>query len=71
MTCRKLVAIQPGAQKLGSRECAWFPVPHEAPPTHRECEEFVVDGDCERCGPVDECDVVPGAPCDGHKREIR
>jgi len=36
--CDKLVSIRKGPQKWGSRECLWYPVPHEDPHTGKPCD---------------------------------
>lgn len=76
MLCDKIVAIKPGSQKWGSRECAWFPIPHSALAKHIGCGGSVHEIDaeltcqiCERI--VDVTEVKPSEPCDGHKREIK
>jgi hypothetical protein len=76
MECDKIVAIKPGAQKWGSRECAWFPIPHFAPSKHIGCGGAVheINGEltCEVCEHVvDVADVKVSEACDGHKREIK
>jgi hypothetical protein len=74
MTCQTLRSIRPGALKLGSRECEWYPIRHDVR-THAVCSAPVEQvAGCDWC-PA--CTVfVPDAgvrmsPCDGHKKAIR
>lgn len=80
MTCDTLRSIRPGALKLGSRECEWFPVAHDRPPTHKQCGgqvsqlatgigEDVLWSGCACKRDCDDSEVDKG-PCAGEKRAI-
>lgn len=66
--CDTLRSIRPGAQKWGSRERDWYPVPHEIP-VHQKCGNIVDDSNCRKCGPVD--DVIVMDDCPGDKKAIK
>ena len=79
MSCQRLTAIKPVAQKWGSRECEYRPTPHDRP-VHRGCGGIVMDLDesanwparaCAKCGVSCFEDDVERVPCDGDTRDIR
>jgi hypothetical protein len=54
--CCKLVPIAPGAQKLGTRECAWRPLPHDdasGAPCQGDRRELVGAGPVFRADPIE------------------
>jgi hypothetical protein len=69
--CDTLRNIRPGAQKWGSRECAWYPTAHWIN-THEPCGNIVFlteAATCVKCGlvPVDE---VISSRCPGEKKSL-
>jgi hypothetical protein len=73
--CKKLTSIHRKAAPLGARTIDWYPVPHDAPTSHKDCAGNVeyIDGEavCDVHGPVPDAELEPGKPCDGHQRAIR
>lgn len=81
MSCDQLKPITKVGLKLGSRECEWAPIHHDAPDTHGGCGAVVhwaetspgaYVAECEVCGPVDVGDVIQGVGhCKGSRKPIR
>ena len=84
--CDQLKPITKVGLKLGSRECEWAPIHHDAPDTHGGCgatvhwsetaledsRQLTYVAECDVCGPISPDDVIPGVGhCKGSRKPIR